>query len=185
MSKLNIKEILISAFALAVIAAVTTAALAGTNALTHKRIAEMNEAAANEARMQVLSADLYEKKTLTDGGKTVEYYEAVKDGAVVGYVFSVTATGKSSGLVVMTGISTDGKITGVAITEDKETAGYVDKVKNGGLLDSIAEAGAGRPLTPGEHIDVVSQATKTSKGLIAGVNQAITYYNVYHKGGQG
>jgi len=184
-SKLNIKEILISACALALIAAVTTAALAGTNALTHDRIAEINEAAANEARMQVMPADSFEKKTLDIEGKTVEYYEAVKDGDVIGFVFSVSVTGKSSGLVVMTGISTDGKITGVAVTEDNETAGYVDKVKKGGLLDRIVEAGAERPLEPGQDVDVVSQATKTSKGVISGVNQAIAYYNGYLKGGQG
>jgi electron transport complex protein RnfG len=184
-SKLNIREILISALALALIAAVTTAALAGTNALTQNRIAEINEAAANEARMQVIAADSFEKKTLDADGKTVEYYEAVKGGAVVGYVFSVTSTGKSSGLVVMTGISTDGQITGVAIIEDHETAGYVDKVKKGGLLDRIAEAGTERPLKPGENIDAVSQATKTSKGVIAGVNEAVAYYNDYLKGEQG
>lgn len=182
--KIDFKEILISAGALAIIAGGVTAALAGTNALTESKIAQMNEEAATKARMQVIDADSFEKQTLTDNGQEITYYEAVKDGQVVGYVFSVSSQGKSSGLVVMTGISTEGAITGVAITEENETAGYVDKVKKGGLLDRIKEAGTAGELHLGDNVDGVSQATKTSKGVVAGANQAVTYYTTYLKGGQ-
>ena len=70
----------------------------------------------------------------------------------------------------MTGVDTDGKVTGVAVTDDSETAGYVDKVTKAGLLERIA----GQTSTDG--VDTVSQATKTSKGILRGVDGALKAY---------
>lgn len=169
------KEIAVSALALCVIAGVATAALAGTNALTANTIAEQNAAIENAARKQVIDADTFEEKMLTADGKEVVYYEALKGGTAVGYVFTATASGKSSGLVIMTGIGTDGTITGVKVTADNETAGYVDKVTKDGLLDRFAGKAAEK-FQLGSNIDGVSQATKTSKGVTDGVNKAVAYY---------
>lgn len=88
----------------------------------------------------------------------------------MGYVFTASVTGKSAGLVVMTGITAEGTISGVKVTEENETAGYVDKVTKGGLLDAFSGKNAA-PLTLGKDVDGVSQATKTSKGITDGVNQ--------------
>lgn len=177
----NWKEIAISALALCVIAGVATAALAGTNALTAGTIAEQNAAIENAARKQVIDADTFEKKTLTAEDEEIEYYEAIKDGAAVGYVFTATATGKSSGLVIMTGIGADGTVTGVKVTADNETAGYVDKVTGAGLLERFAGKAAEK-FQLGSNIDGVSQATKTSKGVTDGVNKAVAYYQIIRGG---
>ena len=83
----------------------------------------------------------------------------------------------------MTGISSDGEITGVKVTEDNETAGYVDKVIHGGLLDAFKGLKAAGSFTLGDEIDGVSQATKTSMGVTKGVNQAVAYFTAYVKGG--
>lgn len=165
-----VKTILRSAGTLTLIAAVATAALAGTNALTAGKIAENNEVAATAARRTVIDADTFEERSLAVEGGEVTYYAALSGGETVGYVFSVTTSGKSSGLVVMTGVSPDGAVTGVAVTQDNETAGYVDKVTKGGLLDALR----GQSATDG--VDTVSQATKTSKGVLRGVQQALDYY---------
>jgi electron transport complex, rnfABCDGE type, G subunit len=182
----NAKDILFSAGALTIIGAVVTAALAGTNLLTKDTIARRSEEAANAARRQVIEADSFEERTKFYGIEQatyyVTYYAAIRDGETVGYVFTADATGKSSGLVVMTGISTDGVITGVAVTEENETAGYVDKVTGAGLLEAFRGKEAA-PLTLGEDVDGVSQATKTSKGIADGVNQAIAVYNALKEGG--
>jgi electron transport complex protein RnfG len=182
--KINIKEVLISALALAVISGGVTAALAGTNALTKETIAKANAEAETESRKQVIKADSFDKATLTDDGQEIVYYSAKKDGNLVGYVFTVSSTGKSSGLIVMTGISVDGGITGVTVTDDKETAGYVKKVKDNGFFDRFLDKDASKGFHLGENIDGVSQATKTSKGVTEGVNKAVEYFNNYVKGGQ-
>ena len=181
---MNIKEILLSTAALTIISGVVTAALAGTNALTKDTIAAINEKNETAARRQVIDADTFEKRTLTENGREVGYYAANKDGELVGYVFTVTSTGKSSGLVVMTGISRDGGITGVKITGDNETAGYVEKVTKAGLLRRFPGKKAEKEFRLGLDIDGVSQATKTSKGVTDGVNKAVSYFNKYAKEGQ-
>lgn len=174
----NIRDILISSVSLAVIAGVVTAALAGTDALTKNTIAQRNEQAETEARLQVIEAESFEKQALTDAeGKEIVYYAARKGAETVGYVFTVTSTGKSSGLVVMTGIAADGRVTGVTVTDDNETAGYVDKVKKGGLFDAFRDKETtDGGFTLGEDIDGISQATKTSRGVTEGVNKAVAYY---------
>ncbi len=171
------REILISALALMVIAGVVTAALAGTNALTKDTIAARTEEIETAARKTVISADEFEKAELSDEGETVVYYIAKKEGKAVGYVFTAQSSGKSSGLVVMTGISLDGQITGVEITDDNETAGYVDKVVKAGFLKRLSELTADKEIEFKKDVDAVSQATKTSKGVCNAVNQAIEWYN--------
>lgn len=167
----KMKEILISALTLTVIAVVVTGALAATNALTAGTIAARTEETENAARSEVMDADDFIKKTQDD----FTYYVAVKNGAEIGFVFTTVSTGKSSGLTVMVGISNVGNITGVKITADNETAGYVDKIVKGGLLDSFKGKPA-KQMALGTNVDAVSQATKTSKGVLAAVNKAIEQF---------
>lgn len=165
-----------AALTLTVIAGGITALLAGTNLLTRDTIAARSEQAATEARQQVLAADSFEEATITIDGEEVVYHKGMKDGNTVGYVFSVSSSGKSAGLVVMTGVDTDGTVTGVAVTENNETAGYVEKVEKAGLLAAMV----GQSSTDG--VDTVSQATKTSHGILDGVDRALTIYEAV-KGG--
>lgn len=178
--KTSLREILISALALMVIAGVVTAALAGTNLLTKDTIANRTMQIENAARSEVIDATDFEKKTVTADGTEFVYYRATKNNEVVGYVFTAVSTGKSSGLTVMTAISVDGKITGVKITEDSETAGYVDKIEKAGFLEAF-KGNEAKELT---DVDAVSQATKTSNGVVKAVNQAIEWYQ-WVKGGVG
>lgn len=180
--KSKLRDIAVSALALAVIGGMVTAALAATNELTKGTIAQRSAETEDAARRQVIDADSFDQAALSLDGEEVTYYVAVRDGETAGYVFTASVTGKSAGLVVMTGISADGSITGVAVTEENETAGYVDKVIEGGLLDRLTGRQA-QTLTLGEDVDGVSQATRTSRGIVDGVNQAIDWYNQLTKGG--
>ncbi len=166
----NVKPVLRAVLTLTVLCTVVVAALAGTNLLTAERIAEQEKEAARAACEQVISADSFEEKPLP-GGEGV-YYEATAGGALAGYVFSATVSGKSSGLTVMTGVGPDGKVTGVAVTENNETAGYVDKVRDGGLFERLVGTDAGTF----SQVDGVSQATRTSGGVKKGVEAALAYF---------
>lgn len=180
--KINVKEILICALSLAVIAAGITAGLALTNAATEGRIEEMYQENQSKLRQQVIDADSFEEMTLTENGKEISYYAAKKGDQLAGYVFTVSSTGKSSGLIVMTGISVEGKVTGVVIVDENETAGYVDKVKKAGFLGRLTGWDTNTKLKVGSNIDGVSQATKTVKGIAEGVNKALEYYHDYASG---
>ena len=168
----NLKAILLSVLALTLIAGAATAALAATNEFTKDIIAENNAAAADAARREVFpAAEEFVEKTLTADGKEVVYYEATKGEDLLGYVFTTVTRGKSAGLTVMTGVNADGTVCGVKVTEDEETAGYIDTVTAGGLF----EAFVGK--TTVDDVDTVSQATKTSHGVIDGVKLALSYYS--------
>ena len=167
----NVKAIFLSVLALTLIAAVATAALAATNDFTKDIIAQNNDATADAARREVFpGAKSFEEKVLTVDGKDVVYYEAQNGDALLGYVFTTVTRGKSAGLTVMTGINVDGTVCGVKVTADEETAGYIDTVTAGGLF----EAFVGKTSVDG--VDTVSQATKTSHGVIDGVKRALSYF---------
>lgn len=173
----NLKEILVSTLALTVIAGCVTAALAGTNALTKDTIAEQTAQAENAARLQVMEADGFEQHTATAADGEFVYYTAIKGGETVGYVFTTQAVGKSAGLTVMTGIAADGVITGVVITADNETAGYVDKIEKAGFPEAFVGKAA-EVFELDSDVDAVSQATKTSKGVMTAVNTAVKRYQL-------
>ncbi len=164
------------ALILAAIATVCGLALAGVHMLTKGAIERRAVETENAARQQVIAADAFAAKTMAFDGKTVAYYEApAADGSLVGYVFTATVTGKAGGLVVMTGISADGTVTGVAVTENDESAGYVGKVEKGGLFAAFKGEAADK-FTLNQDVDAISGATKTSKGVVDGVNRAVAYY---------
>lgn len=169
-------QCLFPALCLMLIGAVVTAALAGVNLLTKDTIADLSQQAADAARREVITADAFEPHTFEATDGTVTYHVATLDGATVGYVFTTVTSGKSAGLTVMTGMDLNGTITGIAVTEDNETAGYVDKVIKDGLLDRIVQKGDA-------EVDGTSNATRTSKGVMAGVTQALSYYEQLTKGG--
>lgn len=167
----HIKEIALAALALTLICAIVVAALAGTNLLTRDTIAAIELEATNAACNEVLAADSY---TLLEGAWAngiLEVYEAQNGEAICGYVVKTSTVGKSSGLVLMTGITMDGAVSGVAIIDDSETAGYIDTVTKGGLLERLRGVTAN---TAG--VDGVSQATKTSDGIKDGVDLALSVF---------
>ena len=98
-----------------------------------------------------------------------ELYKATADGATVGYVVKTSTKGKGNDFLLMTGVSADGKVVGLEVVSDNETAGYVNNVKKGGLFDRLTCADAS---SVGE-VDAVSQATKTSTAVLDGVKIAL------------
>ncbi|MBR2721334.1 MAG: FMN-binding protein [Clostridia bacterium] len=96
------------------------------NMLTAPIIQAATDAAANEALLVVLpDGKTFEKITIDDS-----YPAIVKEGyrSDAGFVFQMSVTGKSSGLIIMCGISNEGKIVGTKVIADQETDSYAAKV---------------------------------------------------------
>lgn len=165
----HVRSILGAAIALMLICGVTVAALAATNLLTKDTIAAAEKEATNEACQAVLpAATSFEMLEGTWQDGVLEVYEGSDGDAVVGYVVKTETVGKSSGLVVMTGVDADGAVGGVQVVSNSETAGYVDTVTEGGLLDRLLGVTGSA-----DTVDGVSQATKTSNGIKNGVSLAL------------
>lgn len=180
--KLNVKDILKPTLILFLICLFSVAALAGTNALTADKIVEAQLATAEQSRKIVLpGADSF---TEEDG-----CFIGTKGGAEAGYVFETESKGYGGTVQVMTGIDTEGNVTGVVILSHSETPGlganadredfrerYLQPAQSGGFTvvkNRAASAG---------EVEALTGATITTQAVTDAVNLAIGQYEAM-KGG--
>lgn len=185
---IDMKEIIGPTCVLVGVCAVFTAAVVGTNALTKDQIEIINQQIADEAKMEVLpEADSFDTNTVAIESGDVEYYAAA-NGA--GYVFKTNYKSYGGEITVMTGISADGEIAGVKVTECSDTPGLGLKSQNADFQDQYKGAmpagGAFEVTKTGEEgkIDAISGATITTTAVTNSVNYAIEAYNVVTGGVQ-
>lgn len=191
MKNKSLKEILVPAVMLFIIATVCTALLAGTNLLTKDKIADLEVQAANAAKSAVFAnASSFEnERTITVNGTDVICYDAVSaNGDVTGYVFSVTTKSYGGDLSAMVGISAEtDKITGVEITSINDTPGLGMKVNSEDFLQQYIDRGGNIGVNKNEKTDTeiqaVSGATISSRAVTDAVNQAFSAYETIKAGG--
>ena len=104
------KNVFMPAIVLCSICVVVALLLSGVNMITGPIIAAQQNAAANEALLEVLP----EGKNFEEIEITSDYPAIVTAGykADGGFVFQMNVTGKSAGLVIMCGIDSEGKVVG-------------------------------------------------------------------------
>lgn len=165
--------------ALAVITLIAGLVLGATYRLTKAPIAVQERRKAEMARAAVMpEADAF-RLLETAGDAQVDWvYEALRDGACVGYVAQGTGRGFGGEIEVIIGLRTDGEITGVSVggANFSETAGLGAKAKDAAFTDGFV--GKRAPLTvvkAGETksestVDAITSATITSKA----VNDTVT-----------
>lgn len=181
---MNFKSLGIPTIKLFVIATVITVLLFLTNGATADKISENQKEADSLSRKEVLpEADDFDECTVNVDGVDYTYY-AAKNGA--GYVFSGSNKGYGGAVVAMVGISADGEIVGVKVTEaGDETPGLGAKwTDNGDGVDkraqfqgAIPENGSFAVAKDGGTIQAVAGATLTSRAVTNDVNDAIKQYN--------
>lgn len=114
------------AIVLVAICIVSALLLSAINLVTGPVIKGRQEAAAAEALTEVLPDGANFEKLTVDGTYPAAVTDAYKaDG---GFVFQMSVTGKASGLVILCGIDSEGKITGTKVISDNETNEYDVKV---------------------------------------------------------
>lgn len=168
--------------------------------ITKEPIKEQNEKTKLEAYQKVFSdydkdrsEDVKELDALNDASKKAasgtEINEAVvakdKDGALLGYIITVTDKNGYGGNIKMTvGIDSKGTITGLEILDISETAGLGMKATDkswrnqftGINSDKIVYTKNGK--SADNEIDAISSATITTKAVTGGVNGALAAYRV-------
>ena len=141
------------------------------NSITAPIIENAQNAAANEALLVVLpDGKNFEEITLD-----ATYPAAITKGyrADGGFVFQVNVTGKSSGLIILIGIDTEGKIVGTKVITDQETDSY------DALVFPSVEGTEGS--YKGMNLDtfepyLVAGATLTSKAYSEAIKAALQSY---------
>lgn len=177
------KAIIIPTLTLVIIAIVTSVLLVLTNDMTKDKIAQLQVESDNASRQEVLpEADSFDDgQAITVDGVEYTYWTA-SNGA--GYVFSTQYKGYGGAVVVMTGITSDGTVAGVKITEQNETPGLGQKALDASFTDQYLKAipENGFEVTKSgavadNQIDAIGGATITSNAVTNSVNQAIAIYN--------
>lgn len=168
---------------LAAICLIVSLALSSANMITKDRIAVIEEQNTNAAMKRVMEADKYDPKTVEDeDGNEVTYYEAVKDNAVIGFIFTTSANGYGGEVKVMTAIL-DGNPRTVKAVEildvSNETPGLGQNAKSkdfteqfDGLISNITVT-KNEANSENNEIKALTGATFTSKAVTAAVNKAL------------
>ena len=166
-----------------VICLVITAALAGTNSITHNRIEEINEKNEKAAMERLIKADEYEKREVEFDGQTYEYSAAKTDDEINGFIFKINEKGYGGIVSVMVAIKTDGTVGAVELLDvSNETPGLGQNTARPGFTkqfegksDKNGELSAVKHGTKRDdsQIDAVASATITSRAVTRAVNKAI------------
>ena len=170
------KEKIAPTLVLSLICLIVTTILVVTNTMTLPIIEAITKKNADIARAEVLpegDAFVAYSGELNEG--VLEYYSS-ENGAGV----AITSTAKSFGglLTVMIGIDAEGKITGVKVTEHKDTPGLGTKAMTVEYLsgyNGLTEL-AGGNIKKDPAVDYIVGASVSSNGVYASVCGALKQY---------
>ena len=142
-----------STLTLLLICAVMAVLMAVTNTITAPIIEQNQAAAANDALKVVMpNGEGFEKMDVS-GYTLPATVSEVYSEASGGYVFQLTTTGYSSGLVILCGVNADGTISGATCLSSSETLGYEK---------TFGENFIGKNMEGVDGVDTVSGATRTT-----------------------
>ncbi len=170
----TVKYVIRLAGTLLLIAAVVAAALAGVNSITAPIIAQMKEAKTQAAIEAVLPGGGKEVSFTDSTGLVAKVYASEK-----GYAVEVIPVGFNGGITMMVGVDLQGKVTGISIISQTETAGLgavAAEKGNKGQAFRDQFIGMSGELVVGKaenEVDAISGATITSKAVTTGVNAAL------------
>lgn len=126
------REIIKLGLILLLITSISAVVLGLSNNLTQGKIEEAENSVSEEARMAVLpEADKFEEensdkidKEVKENPNILEVYKGINDqDEVIGYAIKTASSGYGGDVEVITGISTEGTITGMNVVNHQETPG--------------------------------------------------------------
>ena len=142
-----------STLTLLLICAVMAVLMAVTNTITAPIIEQNQAAAANDALKVVMPNGQGFEKMDVSGYTLPATVTEVYSEASGGYVFKLTTTGYSSGLVILCGVNGDGTVSGATCLSSSETLGYEK---------TFGENFIGKNMEGVDGVDTVSGATRTT-----------------------
>ena len=178
----NEKPIVLSAVLL-IISVVVALLLSFTNSITKDKIAENTLKEQNSAKQEVLtSAKEFEDINYSENLVKAVFRGKSENGDTVGWCVNVTPGGYGGMIDMMVGITADGKLSGIKVVSNSETAGLGAKCSDSEFSSQFA--GKEMPLsvikngTPkDDEIVAITGATITSKAVTSGVNAAFEAVN--------
>ncbi len=191
MRRIKVKDIIIPTISLFIICMIITSALALTNALTKDTIAQ-NELNAQNESMKIVCPDAEIFKLVSESDDGDIYAALDKNGNVVGYAVSTSASGYGGAIKVMTGVSTDATIIGIDVFyNDDETPGLGKNTSNESFTSQFKDLLTSDKIVvskdyagEGQQVDAVTSSTISSRAVTDAVNKARELYNAEISGGE-
>ena len=175
--KKNAFYVLRLALILLAITGCVAAALAGVNAITADRIAELQAEKTRQAVAKVLEGTPEKMVLKGDTGIVRSAYKSE-----YGYAVEVAPGGFDGEIVMMVGVDLAGKVTGISVISQTETAGLgaeaaADNAKGNAFRAQFVGLGAGEAVMEkdGGTLDALTGATISSRAVAEGVNAAIEF----------
>ncbi len=173
----NEKPIVLSSVLL-IISVIVALLLAFTNSVTKDKIAQNAQKEQDAAKQEVLSvAKEFKDENYSDDLVKAVFSGKDENGTFVGWCVNVTPGGYGGVIDMMVGITADGKLSGVKVVSNSETAGLGAKCTDSEFSNQFK--GKSAPIsvikngTPKEsEIVAITGATVTSKAVTSGVNAA-------------
>ena len=173
----NLLHIMKLALTLLAITSFVALALAGVNALTKKPIADQKAEKLQKAIVQVLpgGGEKLDEADYTDETGLVSAVYAGENG----YAVEVLPVGFNGEITLMVGIDHEGKVLGISVVSQAETAGLGAVIADGGEKgQSFRNQFAGMEgllavKKDGGEVEAVSGATISSRAVVKGVNAAL------------
>lgn len=173
----NVTYVLKLALILLAITGVVALALAGVNAITKDRIAAIQEQKTRQAIAKVLEGTPEEMTLSGDNGIVRGAYKSQ-----FGYAVQVAPSGFDGEILMMVGVDLEGKVTGISIISQTETAGLgaeaaAENAKGAAFRDQFVGLGAGDVVLQkdGGTLDALTGATISSRAVTEGVNAALEF----------
>ena len=153
-----------------------TLVLAVTYKVTKPKIEEQQRLAEREALKVVMpDADSFSEKS----ARGIEYYEATRNGKLIGYCVKAVGNGYSGFIKMIVGIDPQGTIQGLEVLEQQETPGLgakVKEVRQGEKEPWFLRQFAGKQAASLElrkNIDALTGATITSNAVVEAVKNTV------------
>ncbi|NLM07149.1 MAG: FMN-binding protein [Tissierellia bacterium] len=102
----------------------------------------------------------------------IDVFKVSKSGNTTGYAIKTEASGYKPGIIILSGINSDGNINGVRVLSHQETSG----IGTNALTTEHLSQYDGLNIDANDSVDAVSGATRTSNGVDKGVKIAIDAY---------
>jgi len=152
---------------LMIVTLIAAAGLALTNYYTFHQIEIQKEKAIKESLNKVIIADSFEEED--------NYYDAYRDGKMIGRVLKVEAPGYSSTISALVGIDLGNRITGIDVLSHLETPGLGANIEKESFLGQfIGKTNENLKIgKDGGSIDGVTGATISSRAITEGVREMI------------
>lgn len=174
-----------------IITVVSASILAISNDITSVKIAEAAKIADQLAKNEILPEgqtfkELDEGKTKeiqNENSQILEVYEGYNGDNLIGYTIKTKVKGYGGEMELMTGISVEGKITGIKILNHGETPGLGANATKLYFTDSFADKPVDNEITavkePKEdnEVQALTSATITTNAVVDGVNIVREVYN--------